>query len=706
MKNSKINPNENIDLAKSDPKNYRRLHQIIILLVVAVFYCNTLSLDFALDDRMVILESKSTIEGGWQGVCDIFSQDSFSGYFGNDQATVAGGRYRPMSQFSFMLERQLFAPKVKRQIEENGSLDDYNNLHNVDNEQYFVNSKMPFFSHLFNILYFALLCLVIYEVLTMLFANLKGEKWFQSLAFLATVLYALHPLHTEAVANIKGRDEIFAMLGAMTALWCCLKFVEKRHWKWLLFSALAFAFGIFSKENAITFLAVVPLSMFFYKKEKKKMDYAWTLLPLLAVSVLFIMIRSKVLGGLVPDSTIDNVLNDPFLASSRVQEVATVLITWAIYFKLLVSPHPLTHDYYPHQIEITDFSNPAVWIVLVCCIAVVVYAFCKLKKKNVVSYGILFFVITFSITSNMLFNVGTFMNERFVFMSSLGFTLICGYWIYLLSISKIESLQKLSLGLFAIVSLLYGVKTFTRNLVWKNDLTLFTTDVKVSDNSIKCNVSAGGSYIRMWREDHNERHRRLAYKHLNKALEMDDHSFNAWLLLGELKFYDKDFKGSYEAYQNASLLNPDDLLAKDNMAKVLLAQNGAELDEITALLDASLAEQNVEKVSEALRRVDKYISENPNNSRAYSVKGTVLGRGFGRMDEAIAMFEKAVQLDPKFVSAYENMGIAYAMKRNFAKAEQAMLKALEIDPENQNVRGNLQRMYLDSGQPEKAKNYE
>jgi len=704
----KNNPIENDTLANPLVKNYRRLHQMIILLVVAVFYCNTLFLDFALDDRMVILESKSTIEGGWQGTRDIFTQDSFSGYFGSDQSTVAGGRYRPMSQFTFMLELQLFAPEVKRQIEKNGTLDDYSNLHNVDNEKYFVDSRMAFFSHLFNMLYFALLCLVIYEVMTMLFNNYRGEKWFQSLAFIATVLYALHPIHTEAVANIKGRDEIFAMLGAMLALWSSLKFVEKRHWKWLLCSALAMAFGIFSKENAITFLAVVPLSIFFYrKKEKRKTDYIWTLLPLLAVSAFFIVVRSKVLGGLVPDSTVDNVLNDPFLSSTRVQEVATVLITWGIYFKLLILPHPLTHDYYPHQIEITDFSNPAVWLVLAGCLALVAYAIVKLKKKSVVSFGILFFVITFSITSNLLFNVGTFMNERFVFVSSLGFTLIVGYWIYLLSINKIEGMQKLSIAILALVSLLYGGKTIARNQVWKNDISLFTTDVNVSDKSIKCNVSAGGSYLRLWRDnEQNPRYKSLAYKYLNKALALDDHSYNGWLLMGELKFYDKDYRGSYEAYNNASQLKPDDPLARENMAKVLMAQEGSALDEVSALLDAGLAEQNAGKIAEALRRVDEYIAGHPDNAHAYNVKGNILGRGYGRLDEAIAQFENAIRLDSKYASAYENMGIAYAMKREFGKAESALLKALSIDPENKNVRDNLHRMYIDCGQPEKAKQYE
>ena len=116
--------------------------------------------------------------------------------------------------------------------------------------------------------------------------------------------------------------------------------------------------------------------------------------------------------------------------------------------------------YYPKQIAITDFSNPLVWVVIAGCVALIVYALVNLKKKTVLSYAILFFVITFSITSNLLFNVGTFMNERFVFIPSLGFTLIIGYWLYLLAMSKSVSLQKLSVGILAVVGLLFGIKTF------------------------------------------------------------------------------------------------------------------------------------------------------------------------------------------------------------------------------------------------------
>ena len=63
-------------------------------------------------------------------------------------------------------------------------------------------------------------------------------------------------------------------------------------------------------------------------------------------------------------------------------------------------------------------------------------------------------------------------------------------------------------------------KTFTRNFTWKDDFTLFLTDVKTSDNSIKCNISAGGSSLQLWKKNHKERDKRNAYNYLDKALKL------------------------------------------------------------------------------------------------------------------------------------------------------------------------------------------
>ena len=670
-----------------------RIHKIVILVLIAVFYGNTLSLNYALDDRMVILESQYTIEGGWNAVKSIFTQDTFTGYFGNDKSVVAGGRYRPMSQLSFMIEFQLFGQKIKQQI---GDVHDYNNLHNADHEKFFNDSFLPVVNHFMNVVYFILLCLLLYEVLSKIFQKYNGPKWYQSLAFLAVVLFALHPLHTEAVANVKGRDEIFAMLGATAALWCSLQYVDKRKWWYLVLSLLAITFALFSKENAITYLAVVPLSLFFYQNENlKKSDYIATLIPVALGSIFFIWVRSKALGGMMPADETNNILNNPYINSTKAQEIATVLFTWAMYFKLLVIPHPLTHDYYPKQIEITDFSNPVVWLVVLGSIALVVYALLNLKKRSVIAYGILFFIITFSITSNLLFNIGTFMNERFVFIPSLGFTLIVGYALYRLGVSKPVGLQKLSVAILAVVGLLYGIKTFTRNFVWKDDFTLFLTDVETSNNSIKCNISAGGSKLQIWKESHKERDKVAAYNYLEKALKLDDHSLNAYLLLGELMFLDNNTSGAYQAYKNATLIDPNSSLAQENLAKMTLAAEDDVLKPIMNLLDEGTNERNADKVNEAYRQINEYIAEHPESVIAQNIKGNVLGRGMGRLDDAIAIYEQVLKKDPSFASAWENMGISYAIKGNFDKAESCLHKALELAPDNENIKFNLQSLEQD-----------
>ena len=674
----------------------KKIHYLIIIALALLCYANTLTLHFALDDRMVILESKYTIKGGWESVKAIFTEDTFTGYFGSDHAIVAGGRYRPMSQLTYMIEFQLFGKDIRERI---GDLDDYYNLHNGDHEAYFYDTPLPFVCHLMNLLYFILLCLILYEVLARIFPQYEGKKWYQSLAFLAVLLFTVHPIHTEAVANVKGRDEIFAMLGALVSLWCSLQYVDSRKWYWLVLSLIAFTFGIFSKENAITFLAVVPLALYYLKSDNKRpIDYLITLIPILIGSVFFLIVRAKVLGSMMQPDMTSNILNNPYVHSTRAQQIATTLVTWGIYLRLLFFPHPLTHDYYPRQIAITDFSNPLVWLILAGCIALVGYSIWKLKKKTVPAFGILYFIITFSITSNLLFNVGTFMNERFVFVASAGFTLLVGWWLYLLATSQPPVLRKTAVGITGVICLLFGIKTFTRNFAWMDDFTLFLTDVKTSENSIKCNISAGGSCLQIWKKSHKERDKRDAYKYLEKALKLDDHALNAYLLLSELAYLDENPELALQAARNANLIDPENPQAKNLLEMAGNSMKAHELDPVNKLL-------NEGRVDEAWREVNKILEKEPDNIVAKNVRGNVLGRGYGRLDDAIKVFEEIVAENPEFSSSWENMGICYAIKKDFANAERCLLRALELSPDNDNIRLNLYYMYKDKGDEASAEKY-
>lgn len=677
-----------------------RLHLLIIALLAVIVYGNTLTLKYASDDRMVILESKSTIQGGWQGIKSIFTEDTFSGYFGSGCSIVAGGRYRPMSHLTYLTEFQLFGRGIKEKI---GNVEDFQTLHDPHNEQYFSDSMLPVVNHLFNVLYYTLLCLLVYKVLAKLFSRYEGKSRFCSLAFIAAMLFALHPIHTEAVANIKGRDEIFAMLGAMLALWYSMKYVDNHRLRYVFGILAAMTFALFSKENAITFLAIIPLTIYYYEAEnKRKTDYLFTLLPAVAATFFFLVVRSQVLGGFMPKEQTQNILNNPFAFSTKAQELATVLVTWGIYFRLLVFPHPLTHDYYPHQIDVTDFSNPLVWIILLCCVALVVVTLPGLKKKGVVAYALAFFMVTFSITSNLLFNVGTFMNERFLFMPSLGFALLAGYLFYRLAVASPVVLRRAGWGVLCCVCVLYGVKSFTRNFVWHDDFTLFITDVKTSDKSIKCNISAGGSYLQIWKKSHKAYDKEMAYKYLQRALQLDKYAVNAYLLLGELMFLDDNLDGSLAAYNNVTMIEPGNRMAEDNIRKVMLRRDDEAVQSINDMLNEGMEKQDAALIDKAYREICSYVDRHPESIVAVNVKANVLGRGMGQLDEAIALYRQIVEKAPDFASAYENMGIAYAIKRDFVQAEQCLLHALKLLPNNDNIKTNLYFLYQDMGEPEKA----
>jgi len=134
-----------------------------------------------------------------------------------------------------------------------------------------------------------------------------------------------------------------------------------------------------------------------------------------------------------------------------------------------------------------------------------IYAVAGLRKKgNVTAYAILFFIITLSITSNLVFTIGTFMNERFVFIPSLGFTLLLAWWaVHYLpkKLGKAPSIQYVLLGLILVIAGAYSYKTITRVPAWESSFTLNQAAVEVSVNSARANNFMGYDYYIMATEE-------------------------------------------------------------------------------------------------------------------------------------------------------------------------------------------------------------
>lgn len=669
---------------------------ITLALVSVLLYLNTLKNDYALDDSMVLLRNSFTQEGV-SGIGDIFKYDTFTGYwvFNDSTKTVEqivkekqllpGGRWRPLSLVTFAIEVQLFGRDF---YDENGV---------------FVARGCPAVNHFVNIILYCLVVLLLYVVLVKLLPA-KSDKWYMTLPFLAALLFAFHPIHTEVVANIKGRDEIMTLMGSLAALWCSLKYVEKNRWYYLILSLLAMLFGLLSKENAITFIAVIPIALYYFTKAKPKQIIISTI-PLILGSAIFLAWRFAVLG--VNNVESFELMNNPFVNMDFSTKYGTIMVTLLMYLKLLIFPHPLTFDYYPWQIAKAELTDGLAMFSLLVYLAMGIYAlYGMFKKKDVASFAILMYLIPLSIVSNIFVGIGTLMNERFIFISSIGFCILVAM-IFTDLLPRITKNTMVSTYISSVVLIcLFGLssaKVITRNTAWENDMVLFETDVKVSKNSAKVNCSVGGKLLEKARsetvKDNKELHDAVcqeAIRHLKKSVQIHPTYSDAMNLLGNAYFEYGDIANSLKSYLNVLKYNPEHPNARTNIDLVLRNASGM------------LTQKKVtSEIPDLLTACNEITMEFPEKGEAYHLMGVIYGRELGNIEASIACLEKAgsCQDFERDASYYKDMGVAYGFSQNFEKAAQMLEKAVELDPKDANMFINLGVTYQYLGNVELAQKY-
>lgn len=731
-------------------------YYLIIFLFASLLYSNTIGNRYAIDDTIVLTDNKFT-KKGLAGIKDHFTHDMFEGFFGERGAKlVSGGRYRPLSMVSLTVEYEI-SRKMKGDKRE--EINDKNVIMG-DSDPYL----NPVLNHSVNILLFALTCMVLYYLLLQIIPakySIQTAIGKISLPFIATLLYASHPIHTEAVANVKGRDEVMCMLFSLLSLLAAVKYVKSQNPLHLIWGVLIFFVALLSKENAITFFAVIPLTFYFFTNAKLK-DYALTLGLYILPAAVFLILRSKFTqAGLTQDSP--EILNNPFVGATFIQRYATAVLTFLYYFKLLVFPHPLTHDYYYNQIPIIDFSNGLAILSVLVNAALLVYALMNLKSKSIASYAILFYFITFSIASNLLFTVGVLMNERFIYMSSLGFSILIAY-LLLRAKDKYKIPVPVLSAIIVLVLSLYSFKTFSRNFDWMDSFTLFRRDVIHSPNSAKVQTSVGGDLTKAADNDISALRRNGTIRtifsdlsggswskqelstlealpdstirnmlldssiaHLNEAIRIYTTHSNAWLLLGNavykrthkaedvIPIYEKAsaFRvgGYYDAYFNLGIvyneiktgnLVANAVSAKDNLAKAAAIK--PEAVEPKFLLAQIYAKLNMtDSVSYWLTRAEAI---RPSGASDYYSIGTNFGKVGGNLPMAIVYLRKAVEMNPKAELYLEDLGVAYGFSGQYDSAIATSQKLIEVNPNYPAAYQNMSISYRNKGNAKLAEEYE
>jgi protein O-mannosyl-transferase len=591
------------------------IQAFILILISGGFYLNTLSNKYALDDGVVITENLYT-KKGIGGIKDLITHNLYYGY-----TKIKVGLYRPLSLVSHALEYEFFG-------------------------------ENPFISHLVNLLLFVMIVLLLYQLLAD-----HIFKEYPLLPFFSALLFAIHPIHTEAVANIKGRDELFSFLFLLLTLVFLFKSLrEEKQYKYFFLSLFTYFLALISKENGVTFIAIIPLILYFFTEKKTKEIMKFTL-PFLITSLAYLCLKFYITGFETNDEKF--ILNTPFLYANAEQEFATKIFVQLKYIFLLLYPHPLSYDYCYNEIPYLNFIDPEFWLASAVIVFLLVFALYKLRSKNILSFSILFYFISISIVSNFVFKIGAPMGERFLFQPSAGFSIAIAYLLYefiKLNIFSTETgrLRITLIALFLVI-VVSGFKTTARNKDWKDSHTLFIKDVSSAPNSIRTNSNAALSeyfYYSRKTDDAQERKRLTddAISKYKKAISIDPLFSDPYINL--LIIYIEQGEAE-EAYK---------LLRKANEASIKTTKMKEAVDLLSDLYVSKghFYIKNHDPDS-ALLSFNKATEVNENNTNAWYNKGGIY-LDKGEVNKTVECWEKVLALDSTHTKAKD---LLPRIKRDF-----------------------------------------
>ncbi len=620
-----------LDLAKPLPYLHVVYCGLIAAAVAFAVYANTLGHGYTVDDDTVMAKNRIT-KGGLDSLGTVFTTAYRAGFWDRDD-----NLYRPLSVAMFALEWHFFP-------------------------------ENPLPGHLMNVVLFSL---TVFLLMLLMSQMLNG--WPLMFPFSIALLFAVHPIHTEVVANIKSRDEILCLLFGIASLLMVGKYSVTQKIIPLIVAGLLYFLAMLSKENAITLLAIAPMYAYFSGKLSNK-QIALATIPFAISVCLYLFIRWQVLGDPGKPEALQLVNNSLVGATDWLTRFASAVAIIGRYLWLMVFPHPLSFDYSFNQIPLAKIGSPQFLISFLVLAGLFFYALRSLKSRELIGFGILFLFITLSLVSNVFLLIESTMAERFMYMPSVGFLImLCAFLSRVTKVRpKNEAVEfldhfrsnKVFLSIVLVMSVAYSAKAVDRNADWKDNYTLLTQDVKTCPKSARIRYAYGSAILfeKALKEKDpvtKSNYVEQAIIHLSKGVEILPDYSEAWRHLGIAYKEQENYPAAVAALEKA--------------------RSYKEFDAADMFATSGLCYGKVGRYAEALLDLNRALLMNPEDPESNNNKGLYLFES-GMIDSSITYFDRAIALKRDFHQAYYNKGNTFARKGDYAEALRLYSKALEINP--------------------------
>ncbi len=375
-------------------------------------------------------------------------------------------------------------------------------------------------------------------------------------ALITALLFAVHPLNTEAVNFISARNTLLALFFSLASLLTVVQAREKGI-RWPLLSALLFFCGLMSKETGFMLIAVIAIYCLIPLPGQLNSRQPWrkglfTLTPFLLVTIVYFVMRTYSLQGIFGTTT--PVDENIFIRLAHNYHIIPQ------YLGLLLFPIDLTLF---HSVSKGGLFSPfwhfAAWLALLTAVGLIVRS-----RNRTALFGLIWFIFNYAPISNIVPIPSELITERYLYLPAVGLFILLGMFISFLS-SQQKNRQLLWVGVTVII-VAFGTVTIKRNLDWKDGLSLFASGARNDPKSPAAHYNLGTAF----RENGDLV---SARKEWETTLALDPVHAEALTQLGTLAAINGDLQKA-EAYYITALkappgvTDPDKSMAHYNLGKI------------------------------------------------------------------------------------------------------------------------------------------
>lgn len=509
------------------------------------------------------------------------------------------------------------------------------------------------------------------------------------IALLAAALWAVNPIHTQAVTYIVQRMASMAAMFYMLSMYCYVKFrtggTSLHRIMLLLGCILAFLFALGSKENSVTLpLALFGVEVFCFQDlslQRTRRLLFWGFIAgslLLAVMGVWLFLPEN------PLAFVDSYDHRPFSLSERLLTEPRILL---FYLSLIFYPIPdrlsIEHDV---TVSTSLFQPWTTLPAILLTLALIAFGFSQIQKRPLIALAILFYYLNHIVESTVIalelvFEHRNYLPSLFLFLPvSAGLMKLFDYLK-----KRNQAIRHVLAGFMVLLIIVIGSGTYIRNRAWATEASLW------QDAMIKAPKSARPLTNLAWQMVYGPQadpgRYDAALKLYEKALSLQKSrsTLNPVIMdnMAGIYYRKGEYQKAIDLLEKALALSPDYTKGRDDLSRILVAAG---------------------KWDAAAAHIDYLLLKNDEHEEYLNLKGLILLRQ-NRLAEAIEYFRKSLQVAPRFNTPLIGLGVAYSLSGDYDRAEMALKQAHQVPPRSMTALFGLIDNSLRAGNMDRATEY-